>query len=133
MDDRENITSLLNEIAMEAFTEEEYAASFIIACFDEYIDEVDYPNRTANRFWKVMKEKTFQKPDLNGGNPISFEPLAKLAEVILHLPASEAIVERCFSAIKRLLNDYNGSMKLDLFIAQCKVKMAVRYKRKDKK
>ena len=77
-----------------------------------------------------MEERIFSKQDLKGGKPISLMCLAKIECILLNLPATEAIAERCFSALKRLLNDYNGSMKKELFIAMCKIKMVVRYKRK---
>lgn len=130
MEDREKITDLLNELAKSVFTEEEYSKSFIIASFDEYIDHVDFPARSSERFWKVMETRSFSKPDLNGGNEISFVYLAKIARILINLPATEAITERCFSALKRILSDYNGSMKKETFLAISMVKMALRYKRR---
>ena len=130
MEDRDELTELLDTIASEALTEEEYQRTYIAACFDEYLDSISSPPRTASKYWKTLSKKTFSKSDLNDGNPISFAALAKIADLIIHLPATEAITERCFSALKRLVSDYNGSMHIDLFIAECKIKMAMRYKRR---
>ena len=130
MEDRENITKILDDLAKNIFPEEEYEKSFILACFDEYIDNIDFPARSSERFWKVMETKSFSKPDLNDGHAISFVYLAKLARILTNLPATEAITERCFSALKRILNDYNGSMKVETFIAISKIKMSLRYKRR---
>ena len=107
MSDREEITSILDTLAKSVFTEDEYNSSFIIAAFDSYVDEVEFPQRTSEMFWKVMEERIFSKQDLKGGKPISLMCLAKIECILLSLPATEAIAERCFLVLKRLLNDYN--------------------------
>lgn len=67
---------------------------------------------------------------INNELPVDFTSFAKLCKALVSLPASEAMVERAFSAIKSITNDFNKSMGLDLFIALSTLKLTVRYKRK---
>jgi hypothetical protein len=40
------------------------------------------------------------------------------------------MTERCFSALKQIVTDYNGAMKPDIYFALSAIKLAVRFKRK---
>lgn len=110
---------------------DEYNDSFITASFDHYLDNVEFPIDQSSRvFWKLQQGQFFTENDLNDGKPISLKTFSKMATLLLCLPATEAITERCFSSFRRLLSDYNSNMLPDLFIALCTVKMHVRYKNK---
>ncbi|KAK8847004.1 hypothetical protein M9Y10_019578 [Tritrichomonas musculus] len=105
-------------------------SSFLIAAFEYYLDQVVYEKRSSTRFWKSMVTCTFIEHELIDDKPISFELQTKVALVFVTLPASEAIAERCFSALRRLLNDYNCSIGSDVFLTMSKIKLNSRYSRK---
>lgn len=130
MTDRTELTKVIQEIG-HTLLNDEYNDSFITASFDHYLDNVEFPIDQSSRvFWKLLQDQFFTENDLNDGKPISLKTFSKMATLLLCLPATEAITERCFSSFRRLLSDYNSNMLPDLFIALCTVKMHVRYKNK---
>lgn len=129
-EDKEALMKTFTSFCIASFGTELVDSSFLIAAFEYYLDQVVYEKRSSTRFWKSMVTCTFIEHELNDDKPISFELLAKVALVFVTLPASEAIAERCFSALRRLLNDYNCSIGSDVFLAMSKIKLNSRYSRK---
>lgn len=68
-------------------------------------------------------------PGVNGNAKVPFKLFTFISLAIISLPASEAACERCFSQIKTILNEFNISMKEDLFTSLATIKICMRYKR----
>lgn len=61
-----------------------------------------------------MEKFSFIEAELNDRKPISLKILSKIALIFMTLPAAEAVAERCISALRRLINEYNQSIGIDL-------------------
>ena len=128
--DKEELLDTFTTFITEAFENEFIQENYLIACFEYYLDQVDFKKgRAYTRFWKSMINFEFYEPELNDGNKISFSIFAKIALTFITLPATEAIAESCFSCLRKILNDYNKSTNEDLFLTRSKTKMAIRYNR----
>lgn len=129
--EKEELIEIFNEFACDALTIEIVQKNFLNAAFEYYLDNIQRDQkRSSPRYWKSMENFSFVDFELNDGKSISFKLLSKIALIFVTLPATEAIAERCFSAVRRLLNDYNQSIGFDLFLAMSNVKLNSRYTRK---
>ena len=101
------------------------------AIFRYFFDNVEV-NQGDSPFYvfEELENQSFSIPGINSGRPVSFSFFAAFCRALLTLPASEAMVERCFSQVKSIATDFNKTMKSDLFIALSTLKLTVRYKRK---
>ena len=77
-----------------------------------------------------LQNEEHRIPGINGESPVSFANFAIACKGLVTLPASEAMVERCFSQIKSISTDFNKRMKIDFAIALSTLKLAIRYRRK---
>lgn len=105
--------------------------TYLPALFDYYLDSFKYnegENPTA--FWKSQIEEEVIIPHVNESKPIPLNAFATTILCIISLPASEAMCERAFSALKSIISDLNTSMKPDLYHALATIKLALRYQRK---
>lgn len=86
--------------------------------FNTWLNIFDLPNPKYNEhiFWNEMKNNT------------KLQHLAEIAEVVVSMLASEAVVERLFSMAKNEVTKSNGHMKLDLFRAMTVIKLCSHYK-----
>ena len=80
-------------------------------------------------YYRNLVNKKVKICGINSGNEISLKVFAILALMIITCPATEAMVERAFSALKSISTDFNQSMKEDLFNALATIKLCLRYKR----
>ena len=90
------------------------------------IDPGDSPFYVFNE----LENEHIRIPGLNGEEPVSFSSFAIACKALVTLPASEAMVERCFSQVKSIATDFNKRMKIDFAIALSTLKLAIRYRRR---
>ena len=104
---------------------------FFPAIFRYFMDNVEISSGDSPLYvYEELEHSSFLIPGINKGNPVPFSTFAMFCRCLVSLPASEAMVERCFSQIKTLSSDFNKSMKSDLFIALASLKLFVRYRRR---
>lgn len=129
--DKQELLDIFYEFTCDALSKEVVDNNFLVASFEHYLDNIQRnQKRSSIKYWEYMEKFSFIEAELNDGKPISFKLLSKIALIFISLPATEAVAERCFSALRRLINDYNKSIGIDLFIAMSNVKMSTRYSRK---
>lgn len=129
---RKQLKKLFLEITKEAAEKNPTAEYvFLPALFDYYVDSFDY-NEGENpmAFWKSQILEEVKIPHINEGNAISLRAFSTAALCIISFPASEAMCERAFSALKSIITDLNTTMKSDLYHALAIIKLVLRYKRK---
>ena len=101
------------------------------AIFRYFFENVDVRDGDSPFYvFDDLQHQAFVIPGVNRGHPVSFDVFASFCKAMVTLPASEAMVERCFSQVKSFATDFNKTMKSDLFIALSSLKLSVRYKRK---
>ena len=103
-----------------------FAAMFRFFMDNYTIDEGDSPFY----LYDELKDEKVIIQGINHEQPVSYFDFAMVCKALISLPASEAMVERCFSQVKSISTDFNRSMKSDIFIALATIKLTSRYKRK---
>ena len=121
---RMQLKKLFLDITNEA-AEKNPTAEFIFspALFDYYIDSFDY-NEGENlmAFWMLQMWEEVKIPNANKGKAISLRAFLTAVLCIISFPASEAMCEKAFSAIKSIITDLNTTMKSDLYHALAIIK-----------
>ena len=107
------------------------AVLYLPAIFEHFINfyEVDPGDNPYFLFQRILDDDVIIQ-GCNGDAPIPCFMFARIALCLTSLPASESMVERCFSQLKSISTDFNKRMKKDLFLGLGQVKMCLRFERK---
>ena len=122
----DRIKGLFRSLAIKTYGEEAVVENYIASTFDEYTHTFIF-NADENPFrhWAQQYENIIE---INGvKKKINLEMFSSIALALISIPATEAMVERCFSGMKRLVTEYNSKMKTDLYLALSQIKIAAKY------
>ena len=123
--------SVLATIAARVYTKEEISALCITGLFDYYVNYTEFDSGdNLYSFWNQIALTEVKEPGLNKGKKTSMKPFAEIALIIVTMPCAEAVCERFFSQMRLLLNEHNGRLSTEMFLAETIVKLSQKFKRK---
>ena len=125
----DRLKALFRAIAVKTFGEEMVIDNYISATYDQYAHYFTYnPDENPFMYWKHQATCSIEIPGIR--KVIDLQYFSSIALALISIPATEAMVERCFSSMKRIATDYNTKMRIELYLALSQIKVATKFSNK---